>query len=273
MVQIKIDKNSVNFPTTSEYPREMINRVQKELLEMISIVSSILEKKNVPYSIAYGTLIGAIKFEGFLPWDDDIDIFLFDDSYEYAISILEKELPKHLIVHSQKNDPNYFLAWNKVKNLNIAVEDNDIYNPDNKLLGFKNLGIDLYRLKKVKLIEANDYLRREAELFFKKKLDCGIIREDEYEKQIKNLASFQKFSLTKSSNIELEDYVYVFVVKMNQPILPKHIFPLKRYKFENLSLLGPNDSKSVLLTYFSNIKDLPPYEERKPHLKKVKFYE
>lgn len=108
---------NIDFPVTNEYSKEDIYRVQKELLEMIKIIKNILEKNNIPYFIAFGSLIGVVKFQGFLPWDDDIDLFLFDDTYDKAIDCLEYELPSYLIVHGKKNDENYFLAWNSVKNI------------------------------------------------------------------------------------------------------------------------------------------------------------
>lgn len=98
---LKLDKG-IDFPTTEEYPKSTIQKVQMELLNMVTIVSKILENNGIPYFIAFGTLIGAVKFEGFLPWDDDVDLFLFDETYDAAINVLESQLPKHLIVHSEK---------------------------------------------------------------------------------------------------------------------------------------------------------------------------
>lgn len=263
------NKNDIDFPTTNEYTKEMISKVQKELLEMCKLICEILEKNDIPYFMAYGTLIGAIKFQGFLPWDDDIDLFLFDESYNEAISILEKEIPDHLIVHGEKNDSNYFLAWNSIKNKNIEVEANDIYNKDNKLLSYRCLGVDLYRLKKVNSNELAKYKKDEAIKFFKRKLNSGIINEEIYESNLKELES--KYNLENKNIIKNNIELYTFVVKMNSPILPTSIFPLQKYKFENLELYGPNKPIEVLSSSFDNLTKLPSFEERKTHLKKVSF--
>ena len=53
-----------------------IKRVQKRLLEMGTVIARILEKHDIPYMITFGTLLGAVRHHGFIPWDDDFDIFL-----------------------------------------------------------------------------------------------------------------------------------------------------------------------------------------------------
>ena len=78
----------LDFPTTPEYTKEDIKVVQKELLKMGKAVCDILEKNQIPYFIALGTLLGAVRHQGFIPWDDDFDLFLFDNSYEKAINCL-----------------------------------------------------------------------------------------------------------------------------------------------------------------------------------------
>ena len=71
-----------------------IKRVQNRLLEMAKATAAILEKNNIPYQIAFGTLLGAVRHGGFIPWDDDFDFLLFDDSYDKATEALARELPQ-----------------------------------------------------------------------------------------------------------------------------------------------------------------------------------
>ena len=265
-----LDKNTVDFPTTPIYPREQIERVQLELLDMVTIVSGILEKFDVPYTIAFGTLIGAVKFHGFLPWDDDIDLFLFEDSYDKAIQLLENHLPPHLIVHSEKNDQKYFLGWNSVKNTNTTVEDNGIYNPDNRLLKFRCLGVDLYRLKHLPRSGIAEYRHEETRNFFYRKFSMGIINAEFYNDSIHQLDN-QKLASGVSENNNDQDMVYYFIMKLKTHLLEKDLFPLKKYRFENIELYGPNNTEGILDASFGEHENLPDYNDRKPHLKKVIF--
>ena len=54
---------------------------QKELLQLIKDLDAFCEQNGIRYSLAGGTLIGAIRHNGFIPWDDDLDIMLDRDNY------------------------------------------------------------------------------------------------------------------------------------------------------------------------------------------------
>lgn len=70
-----------------------VPRVQQVLLSMAVSIRDVLDRHDIPYMMAYGTLLGAVWHKGFIPWDDDLDFYLFDDSYERAIQYLREELP------------------------------------------------------------------------------------------------------------------------------------------------------------------------------------
>lgn len=259
----------IRFPTSQEYSVKDIKNVQKELLKMTKIIVRILEDNDIPYFMAFGTLIGAVKFKGFLPWDDDIDLFLFDDSYSNAIELLETHLPKYLIVHSERNDPNYFLSWNSVKNINTSVEISNIYHPHNKLLGYKCLGVDLYRLKKLPCNLIDKYKQEEALKFFERKYNKGLIDKYKFEEEVKKLKS--DFDISTVIDFRNNDEVFYFVVKLKSPIALNSVFPLKKMAFEDTQFYAPRDPIKVLSATFTNLNELPSYEDRKPHLKRVKL--
>lgn len=79
-----------------EVPSEDCKRLQ---LNILLNVAKFCEKHNIKYSIAYGTLIGAIRHKGFIPWDDDIDIIMMRDEYERFVKTYHNE--KYVLIHGE----------------------------------------------------------------------------------------------------------------------------------------------------------------------------
>ena len=59
--------------------------IQQVSLDILKDIHSFCQKENIKYSLAYGTLIGAIRHRGFIPWDDDVDIMMPRPDYERFI--------------------------------------------------------------------------------------------------------------------------------------------------------------------------------------------
>ena len=64
-----------------------INEIQAQALKVLKHVATFCEEKGLRYSIAYGTLIGAVRHHGFIPWDDDIDIIMPRGDYEQFVKL------------------------------------------------------------------------------------------------------------------------------------------------------------------------------------------
>ena len=257
------------FPTTKEYPVIDILKVQNILYEMLRVVKSILDSHNIDYFVAFGTLMGLKKYHDFLPWDDDIDLFLFDEDYHQTMKILASELPHNLIVHGEHNDSMYFKSWNTVKNLNVQVKTANVYHSDNKKLGFPNLGLDLYKLKKVNAGNYENIRVQEFERFFRRKVATGMLDETDFLSELERA----KGTFAEHSNdiLESNSVYYFFPVKMKRLLRSEDIFPLRKDKFRNLNVKVPANIESVLKSSFSDIDALPVYTERRPHLNSVVF--
>lgn len=265
---------SLPFPVHPGYGKEEIKKSQNVVLEMGVTVCSILEKHNIPYIITNGTLIGAALYEIFVPWDDDFDLFLFDETYDQAMQCLEAELPNHLIVHSEKNDPKYFPAWNRVKNINTIAKDSGLYNPDNRLLKYPCLSVDLYRMKKICISDLENYKASEALAFFARKFRAGIIDELKYKSEIQFILEQQKTQEKNNSPVESlsKEDVYMFMVMLKKPLRNQDLFPLVRYNFEGHNFWGPKSSSALLTSlYGANYKNIPEYEQRNTRFSSVVF--
>lgn len=73
---------------------EMMKRAWAAEMELLELLTDICRRHSLTYFAAYGTMLGAVRHQGFIPWDDDIDIFLKRNDYNKLISILPKELPE-----------------------------------------------------------------------------------------------------------------------------------------------------------------------------------
>lgn len=73
-----------------ELTKEMLERVQKIELEMLIEVDRICKENDIKYTIIGGTLLGAVRHGGFIPWDDDADVAMLRPEYEKFCSIIDK---------------------------------------------------------------------------------------------------------------------------------------------------------------------------------------
>ena len=93
-------------------------------LEILKYLKKICKDNNIRYFISSGTLLGAIKYKGFIPWDDDIDVSLVRDEYEQLIKCIEKDNDSRYKILTYKNTKDYYYPYAKLVDTKTKVEDN-----------------------------------------------------------------------------------------------------------------------------------------------------
>ena len=97
---------------------EYIKRIHEEILKVMDEVDRICRENNLQYYLIGGTLLGAVRHEGFIPWDDDLDIAMPREDYETFLAISPSALPSHLKIGTARYDVNYHRLFSKVYNVN-----------------------------------------------------------------------------------------------------------------------------------------------------------
>lgn len=99
----------------------------KELeLEILKEFDRICKKYDLYYTAAFGTVIGAVRHGGFIPWDDDIDVYMKYDDYKKLEEIAEKELGDKFYFQSRKNNVQNFIYWNRIGLKNTTSIDRNL---------------------------------------------------------------------------------------------------------------------------------------------------
>lgn len=91
-----------------------MNELQQCEFEILKEIDVLCRKHNIHYFLSYGTLLGAIRHKGFIPWDDDLDIMIDAKDYFRFIEAAKNELPEHLFLQSSDTDQ-WYRAYIKVR--------------------------------------------------------------------------------------------------------------------------------------------------------------
>ncbi|MDR1645963.1 MAG: LicD family protein [Tannerellaceae bacterium] len=102
-----ITNYSEKFPDNRIEGETVLRQAQLVLLRMLKIVDDICRRHQIAYWLCSGTLLGAVRHKGFIPWDDDLDICMLRDDYERFIQIAKVEFPDDMALQTRETDPDY----------------------------------------------------------------------------------------------------------------------------------------------------------------------
>ena len=238
-----------------------IKEIQKVELDILKQIIILCKKYNLKYALAYGTLLGAIRHKGFIPWDDDVDIMMPRDDFEKFRTIAINNLPAPYFFQDVLTDPQYPSFTAKVRNSNTKFVEQG-YKKLNKMN--HGIWVDVFVVDKVK--ESKNTKRK---ILISKALNKLLLakgvksawsiiamffsRRFLYKRIIKKLLSLHKKSF---------DYYMAFP---DLKKIDKNIFEnLKSRDFENIQANVPGNYEKILADEYDNWRQLPPESERLP---------
>jgi len=95
------------FPDVRETGETLTRQCQLVMLRMLKVLDYLCTKHNINYFLTGGTMLGAVRHKGFIPWDDDLDVGMTRENYEKFIELAVPELPNDIFFQNDETDPKY----------------------------------------------------------------------------------------------------------------------------------------------------------------------
>lgn len=255
---------------------EMLHKLE---LKIAVEIKRVCEKHNLRYCLAYGSLLGAVRHGGFIPWDDDLDIAMPRDDYEKFIGIFSEETDKDVFfLENWDTEDTFGLSFSKVKLNGTVFEENSIKNTnthkgvfvdvfpydclpdDNDIIG--KTAKKLLRLGKLYKFRKN-YLptnpNNKPQLILSKLI--GAVGKMIPEKVLRNKIYTEETRYNSSPDIK---YTSVLSGAYNcRDLLPaEYLNEFVNIGFENETFCAPARYKEVLTCIYGDYMQLPPEEKR-----------
>ncbi|HEY9551187.1 MAG TPA: LicD family protein, partial [Prevotella sp.] len=110
------------------YSQQNLRACQLKQLAILEEIDRICKRHGIEYWLDGGTLLGAVRHGGFIPWDDDIDIAMTLEDCRHFEAVAQDELPPHLFLQTRRTDPNVPQSMPKIRDLrSLYIESADTF--------------------------------------------------------------------------------------------------------------------------------------------------
>lgn len=250
-----------------------LRQAQLKMLDILEAVDTICLKHGLDYWLDRGTLLGAVRHAGFIPWDDDVDIAMPRASYEAFLRIAPTELPSSMFIQTAQSDPGFFnlAAPLKIRDRNSRFIEKheqgsetymqgifiDVFAYDvmpttafaracSKFIGKKILRLLRPKYSAVSMGHGSDIYKALGRIIPTRILETNLQR------------IIQKANANNSPFI---GYGYDSI--KNTTLRREDIYPLKRITFESKQFNIANKPDIILTRLYGDYLTLPPEHQRK----------
>lgn len=244
------------------------------LLDILKDIHQFCVANNIRYSIAYGTLLGAVRHKGYIPWDDDIDIMMPREDYERFIKTYGNSI--YRIADLSKN-PEYSLPFAKVEDFRTImdeyVEGETVYgayvdvfpvdNVPNNVIKRKffywrmSFWRALYNLKTVKTRKGRSIIKNFVLIV--SHILLRFVSKQEIARRISDMASTYRGDNTNYMGVVADPELYSYYV-------PSSFFEeFVELPFENIDVKSIKEYDKYLKAAYGDYMQLPPVEKRVSH--------
>lgn len=253
-----------------------MRKAQLKMLDILIEVDKICKKHNITYCIDYGTLLGAVRHGGFIPWDDDLDISMMKEDYDRFLTIAPKELPEQYVVQNICTEKYCPITFTKIVDKKSKTIDHEsTYSHERKK--YNGVWLDIFPIlkgdirfrlwidplygrcfRRVHHLEPFNIKVAIAHLIYPavwllKQLMCLLCSFCNDDMRINS------FGMT-IPNSQIQKYKSDYLPPVDM-------------RFENITVPAPKHYDKVLKEYFGDYMQLPPVEKRAIHTVEFHFFD
>lgn len=249
-----------------------IHEVWKNELDILECIDKVCTTHGLRYSLAYGTLIGAVRHGGFIPWDDDIDLIMPREDYDKLLEIWNEAVPEGYILQNYHTDPDFTQNFTKIRKEHTTFVQSE---EESKKRYHKGIFVDIFpgdRVAPGKLCGRLQYYACAINLLYSRgfcsgtggvigkieKLMLRLPKKVQYQLRDKTERFYKQWN-----RIAETDYIFPSTIKESRLHYPADTFvKLRRIPFENAEYSCVNDYDKILTIQYGDYMQLPPESER-----------
>lgn len=256
--------------------KELLRRVQLAQLEIAKEIKRVCDENDIRYFLSFGTMLGAVRHQGFIPWDDDMDLGMMRSEYERFLQIAPEKLKPEYVLQTWYTDENVSIPFAKVRKRGTVYIESKGGN-----LKENGFFVDIFPFDfQPATEEACAALNRKLKTIFRTKLmksrytpwrDGDKInwkkRAGYLLFQVRALFTTQEklareFDALASSVPENDILFWQEGISRMKKIKRQWCEELAEYTFEGETFTGPKDYDALLTAIYGDYMQLPPEDQR-----------
>ena len=254
-----------------------LREIQIRGLQLLVVIDAFCKKNNISYFLEGGTLLGAVRHKGFIPWDDDVDIAMLREDYELFVKLAGKGLPEQYFLQTNDSDRHFPFGFAKIIDLKSRFPNNKnkfrtgfcldvipIDNAhDNKLVHWINIFMikAIQGLSKAKIVlDMASYRGVVVKVSVMLAALAGKIFSARFLMRLQ-----KKIALANNHRETKNKCIYSYPFDYLDRLFPSSIYTdTEMMEFEGYNFPVPSGWDRILTILYGDYMKFPPVEERLP---------
>jgi lipopolysaccharide cholinephosphotransferase len=264
----------IKAPSKEEY-LGIIREVQLEELKILKLLNDICNKHDIKYSLHGGTLLGAVRHGGFIPWDDDLDVIMDRNEYTRFIDAWNAESPKGYYLQTKEKEEAYTRSFLKIR------KEGTVFLQKDDTPGEMHTGVFI-DVEPVDRIPKNKIKRDlflwncfKYEIFSREYVPGGtfpmrilghiLLGLTTHKRRMRSIRSLYRKITAYNDDANLERIIVANFATMKRPLPADTMDKFTKLRFEDDNYMVISGWKKLLEKWYGDYMELPPESMQKPN--------